>query len=436
MPSLGSNAHRLSLPTLHTRSSFASEMNSPYEAPPAEAYTHSSTMIPRQDSFGALAFPQETYRAWTTSMEPASSSASASGYETSVTFDPRQHPALRPQPSVGRFPSITAEAYSALNMSNMNHALPRHDMQQRMLPIPAVTQETPQPMLSATEIPEIPPLRSEPRNSVNGLPGRNSLPWNTDYTTMSSSTTPMTCYDPTDNYVPAAILPPTTSLAEGPFGYPYNGMQYSQVPGSPDVSPTSVHTSSDSSTTASMSHSDNRYQGHTLPPIFPEQQGDHSFPASIGHYSSSSTHNCVIREEPYTSCQSDSGISAAYQWPATMTSRPSYSYAGPSTYQNLDPQYTRGESSSAINDIPTLAMRPSQMLTSLQQPQPQPPRTASIEALCRQPSHERPASPPQQQQHHQQHARHRRGSGQESHERHGKRGQSSSSKGKARVEVR
>lgn len=360
-------------------------------------------------------------------MQPVPSPASVVGCETNTAMNHRPASRLQSQPSLGRLPSLTEESYSALNMSNMNNALPAYGMHQRVLPIPPVTQDQPQPILSTTHLPEIRPLRSEPKPNSRGLPSHSSLTWGTEYTTVPSTTMPVTCFDTTESFTQTNMLPPTTSLAEGPFGFPYHEMQFPTTSGSPDISPTTVHHSSDSSTTTSITQSDNRYQGNALPPIYTELPSDPVCKTLTGQYSINITHNDITHGATYTSGPTEGSMSATYQWPTRMSARQSYNYAGPSSYEVADTQSTRDEAFHTINGAAALPVKTSQNASSLHQPKPQPPRTASIEALCREPSHDQTESP---RPTHPKHDRHRHGADQESRERHGNRAQSSSSKKK------
>lgn len=261
--------HRPSLPMLQTRSAYP-EYDS-YNASPAEDYTYATSTIQRQQSFPS-SYGAESFRPWTSGSISAPVTSASMYYEpgSAFSFGTLQVPSL----PTGRLPSVTGEPFSPLNMGSLHSSLPTQTVQERRLPMP-YTQSYTQPSYSA-EVPQIRPLGSvsEGRMVINGIHSRNSMPWSVD-----SSSMPPSSRHGSINGLPAVqqhqqhglpIPTSTGSMAEPTI----LGYQFSASSTSPDISPTSGPTLSESfSSTASSA------AGAAMPP-----------PSHI-RYSSSHTHH-------------------------------------------------------------------------------------------------------------------------------------------------
>jgi hypothetical protein len=198
---------RQSLPTLYTRSSWMDNNFNTYENSPIDAYTYASSSIPHQDTFVSSGRSVEKYRSWsTTTPMLAPVTASFSSEQTpsysfgrlSVPFSPR---------STTRLPSVTAEAFSPLNMTSMQTSLPTGTAQERRLPVPYTIQYP--PSHSASQIPEVRPLGSysEPRLPTHGIHSRTAMPWSADIAEDSTCTAP-----PASTYTAFRGLPTVQTL--------------------------------------------------------------------------------------------------------------------------------------------------------------------------------------------------------------------------------
>lgn len=248
---------RPSLPVLQTRSAYP-EYES-YNASPADDYTYASSTIQRQQSFSS-GYGAESFRPWTSGSISTPATSGSLYYEpgSAFSFGSLQGPSM----PAGRLPSVTAEAFSPLNMGSLHSSLPTQTVpQERRLPMPHLGSYA-QPAYSAAEVPLIRPLGSvsEGRIAINGIHSRNSMPWSNE----NASLTPISRHGSmsgTQAVQEQHGLPNLTSTSsmDGPT---ILGYQFSTSSTSADISPTSGPTLSESYSSTSTSST----AGSIMPP--------------------------------------------------------------------------------------------------------------------------------------------------------------------------
>lgn len=343
---------RSSIPTLHTRSSYQPSYT---DDPAVDAYTYTSSngaYYDKQPYSGSFSSP-DGLRSWG-SAGSQSAAVNSSYYEPMAgasTFGSLQT-TYPPTPS-SRYADTTTDGYSALNMSSLHSSLPTPF--ERRLPVPCAPQY--HGSLPNVELPDIRALTvsNGMRYQGNGVPGRTSVPWPNETSTL--------------------------------------GSHHSSINGLPSASTMLQPLAPHSNTSSSASE-----------------------PTALGYQL---LNNGVLQqraESPTLSPTFGSGLQHNYQHltaaqTASLTSTmhpPSFRYAQPSTSTNVLPAITANErSSSSTQDQPAANLysfssdtveRPTSLTTrssdgtltsvhsypNLQQPQPQ--HVASAEALRRQSS--------------------------------------------------
>ncbi|CAK3764856.1 transcriptional regulatory [Lecanosticta acicola] len=175
------NQHRPSLPTLQTRTAYPEYDN--YNTSPLDEYTYASSTVPRQSV--SSAYNTGNFRPWTSGSVSAPVTSTSMYYEPGAAFSFGDLHAAGPFPSTptGRLPSVTAEAFSSLNMASLHSSLPTQTVQERRLPVP-YTQSYQQSSFSTADVPQIRPLGSvpeqQPRVHISGIHSRHGMPWSHD----------------------------------------------------------------------------------------------------------------------------------------------------------------------------------------------------------------------------------------------------------------
>ncbi|KAF2169212.1 hypothetical protein M409DRAFT_52484 [Zasmidium cellare ATCC 36951] len=241
--------HRPSLPMLQTRSAYP-EYDT-YNASPADDYTYASSSIQRQPTYTS-GYGAESFRPWTSGSISAPVTSGSMYYEpgSAFSFGNLQVPAM----PAGRLPSVTAEAFSPLNMGSLHSSLPTQTVQERRLPMP-YTQSYAQPAHSAAEVPQIRSLGSvsDGRMVINGVHSRNSMPWSMDNTSLTPSARHGSLSGASAVQSQHGLPMPTStgSMTEPTI----LGYQFSTSCTSPEVSPTSGPTLSESFSSTSTAGS-------------------------------------------------------------------------------------------------------------------------------------------------------------------------------------
>lgn len=353
---------RHSLPTLHTRSSFAQALDyDGHDNSPVDAYTYASTTIPRQDSFASTYSGLENYRSWsTTGSISAPLTATYGEQHPAYSFGSLQAPSYSQGPST-RLPSVSLDPFSPLSMGSLQSSLPTQTVQERRLPAPYTPQFQ---QYSAPEVPEIRPLTSfgEPRVHINGIYSRNAMPWSQDGASDGSCSTSINS-TAGPNGLPTLPQVTTATMTEPAFGYQFNvnnNAHAGATADSPDVSPTSgpLHarsftsaTSRGSSTTSMLPPSTNtlHYSSSVAPTapsmISDEQQQQQQRPSSsrdsdqAGLYSFSTDNGTGSTE----TASNDPSYNNYTRWTPTMSSQSQPSLRQPQASQQ--PQDVRRQSS-------------------------------------------------------------------------------------------
>ncbi|TKA80702.1 hypothetical protein B0A55_03695 [Friedmanniomyces simplex] len=258
---------RPSLPTLHTRSSWMDNYDG-YENSPVDAYTYASSSLPRQDSYASSYGSIENYRSWSTTA-PVSAPIAASYYEQQPTysFGSLQAPAYTAPPSA-RLPSVTADAFSPLNMGSLHTSLPIQTAQERQLPVP-YTIRYPTTTYPTQRVPQVRPLGSfsEPRAPTHGIHSRTAMPWSDSIPARTTTATASSCtpsiygpssytqYDGLRYPQPVPRQVSVAPISEPVLGYQFQVGTHPRKAGSPDISPTSGPGLTDSFTGTAPSHS-------------------------------------------------------------------------------------------------------------------------------------------------------------------------------------
>ncbi|KAI5367491.1 Putative zn(2)-C6 fungal-type DNA-binding domain-containing protein [Septoria linicola] len=227
--------HRPSLPMLHTRTAYA-EYDA-YNTSPVDDYSYTSGTMPRHESISSN-YSTEGFRPYTTGSMSAPSAVPNLYYEPGAAFSfgtLHTAPGYQPNAPMARLPSVSADAFSPLNMSSLHSSLPTQTVQERRLPAPYTPQYA---TYTSTEVPQIRPLTSfaEPqhRTPVGGIYSRNSMSW--------SMPSPAASRTASTNGTSASThgLPGMASVQTGSnqSNVPILGYQFSAAPGSPEVSPT------------------------------------------------------------------------------------------------------------------------------------------------------------------------------------------------------
>ncbi|KAK4503617.1 hypothetical protein PRZ48_004532 [Zasmidium cellare] len=350
--SLYQTHHRPSLPMLQTRSAYP-EYDS-YNASPADDYTYASSTIQRQQAFPS-GYGAESFRPWTSGSISAPVTSGSMYYEpgSAFSFGNLQVPSM----PTGRLPSVTAEAFSPLNMGSLHSSLPTQTVQERRLPMP-YTQSYAQPTYTAAEVPQIRPLGSvsDGRMVVNGIHSRNSMPWSID----SAALTPSSRHGSMSG-APAVQsqhgLPiPTSSGSMNESTV--LGYQFSTSSTSPEISPTSGPTLSESFSSTSTSST-----GSIMPPPAHVRYSSH-----YGHR----YHNTAESPRPSS---------------ARATAASLYSFsAGVDTTDRSNTSDRHGSTDDSV-----LSATPQHnYMPPLRHPQPQ--HTASLDELRRRSSHDERAA--------------------------------------------
>ncbi|KAM3425580.1 putative transcriptional regulatory protein C2H10.01 [Cercospora zeina] len=169
---------RPSLPVLHTRTAYPDYDS--YNTSPVDDYTYASSTVPRHESF-AGAYSTESFRPYTSGSMSAPSGSANLYYEPAAAYsfgNLHTAPGYQASAPTARLPSVTADAFSSLNMSSLHSSLPTQTVQERRLPVPYAPQQATYP---STEVPHIRPLTSltEPqrRAHIGGIYSRNSMSW-------------------------------------------------------------------------------------------------------------------------------------------------------------------------------------------------------------------------------------------------------------------
>lgn len=348
--------HRPSLPTLQTRTAYP-EYDA-YNTSPLDEYTYasSSSNVPRQSI--SSAYSAGNFRPWTSGSVSAPVTSTSMYYEPGAAFSFGDLNAAGPFPStpMSRLPSVTADAFSPLNMASLHSSLPTQTVQERRLPVP-YTQSYQQASYSTADVPQIRPLGSvpdqQPRAHINGIHSRNGMPWSNDGNlersvprSESMSGLPAAQY----NGLPMSSTAASTNSSL--MTEPILGYQFAATTSSPEVSPTSGPALSESFSSTSS--------GASVPGMLP--------PAS-NIRSSYSSYASV--EEPH---QQHARPSSSRE--ANTTSLYSYS-SGVDKYDSRQ---------SPEEETPT----PQQRYTQLRHPQPQ--HAASLDELRRRASYDQRAA--------------------------------------------
>ncbi|KAF2215650.1 hypothetical protein CERZMDRAFT_94052 [Cercospora zeae-maydis SCOH1-5] len=169
---------RPSLPVLRMRAAY-SDYDS-YNTSPVDDYTYASSAIPRHESF-ASTYGTENFRSYTSGSVSVPSASANLYYEPTAAYsfgNLHTAPGYQASAPMARLPSVTADAFSSLNMSSLHSSLPTQTVQERRLPVPYPTQQA---TYSSTEVPQIKPLTSftEPqrRAHIGGIYSSNSMSW-------------------------------------------------------------------------------------------------------------------------------------------------------------------------------------------------------------------------------------------------------------------
>ena len=404
-----STRSRSSLPMLYTRSTHPSDYNTQYEPPLMDAYTYTSSSIPRHDSLGS-ANGSQNYRSWSSTNGSMSGPSTTAYYEPYSPFPagPMQVPSIPAQQQTGRLPSVTADSFSSFNMGPLNSSLPPHTMQERRLPIPPPP--TPQTPYTTADLPEIRPLTSytEPRVHVNGTHSRNAIPWSFDTASSTYRSNSLASFAP-PNGLPNLASQCTTAISQPVLGYQFGLSGPASVSSSPEISPTSVAAPSEGYARTADSSPSSMHPPPTM--RYPAATTSQNMPVitSDGHQS---TYRAPATEASLYSFSSDasadsqsstidgesSGVYYPSRYPSPYRHARMYADNDPaaisnSAYYNDSASYQLPVShlrSSVDNDSTSYASSSSSTATIRQ---PQPHSASSIDALCRQSSFDQSQRP-------------------------------------------
>ncbi|GAB7364636.1 hypothetical protein MBLNU230_g5439t1 [Neophaeotheca triangularis] len=292
--------HRPSIPTLQTRSAYATDYDSQYENSPVDGYSYSTG---RQDSFTGSYGQPENYRSWTAAAPVPASVSNGTYYEPHYVYNygnvNMQSPAYS-QSRNSRLPSVTSDNnYSSLNMSVLQSCLPPAD---RQLPKPCPQYQT-QPTYPVTEVPVIPPIAA-PRPHINGIHSRTAIPWSTDSNPSLVRQSSRNSLAALGGIMTTTSAPSTTNpVTESAFGYqfapntllppqPNSPVSPSSGPGAPNNSPP-YHTSSAPETFGTLSMRPPTCCTPRLQPDLIEERplsSSHDPAASLYSFSTDNTH--------------------------------------------------------------------------------------------------------------------------------------------------
>ena len=273
---------RLSLPTLHTRSSFPGDLQSQYEGSPIDGHPYGSASLPRQGSV-ASTYSNDQYRYLQAVPEAMSAPATVSNayMETVPTYSFGSLPSpMMPHyhHQSSHYPSVTYDSLAGFNMAPLHSSLPLQTVQERRLPaLPAPAhaqyQQGPAPVAEM----QTRPLGSftEPRVHITGIHSRNAMPWSIDSDAFRFRSASTASFAPSSSLAFSGAQ--STAAASDPIlGYQFGLSSATTESSSSATSPTSGPAPSDgygstsSSSTGSMLPPPNvafSSSGQALPPM-------------------------------------------------------------------------------------------------------------------------------------------------------------------------
>ena len=369
------------VPVLHTRSAYATDVDSTAHNSPIDGYTYMSSAAPRQDSL-TTAYGTEALRSWSTSCSAAiPPTPTYSDTYPASTYASMSYPA--PQ-QFGRLPSVSAESLSALNMGHLNSSLPSHGGQDRRLPVPYISQH-PQESDSRQHSTSARPFGSfsTPKIPINDSHTRYALPWMLD--TSATRTGSISSYL-SPSSLPITSSHPMPSISEPTLGYQFNTVapstSYGSYRSSPDLSPASAHPQSNSFDSSSSSSG----TGETV----------QRYPMAGMHYYPTTTTQQEISSHP----AAERPNSTQQRVMQNMSSLYSFATASSDQQSALQEQEDNNIPSSGVTTYslpvrdgrhsvdaegsPYIEDSNNGYQTTLQHPRPLPQHSASIDNLCRQ----------------------------------------------------
>jgi hypothetical protein len=370
---------RPSLPTLHTRSSWMDNSYDTYENSPVDGYTYGTSFLPRQDSFASSFGGIENYRSWSTTAPMSAPVTASYNYDQQPTYSFGSLSAPFTAGPSTRLPSVSAEAFSPLNMASLQTSLPIQTAQERRLPVP-YTIQYPTPH-SASQIPQVRPLGSysEPRLPTHGIHSRTAMPWSQDSVAGSTRTSSAS------NYLPMGGLPAVQQMqpiqqpnvapiTEPAFGYQFghtNGPQTTSA--SPDVSPTTISAPAEDYTSSVLDNSG-------MPPPPSSSTGRFRY-ASASHQPLPAISTDLYASSPSSTRDMHNDAQSLFSFSTDTGERNTIN-----TDDSEQSVSNIANSNTTIGGLPSISHS---AYLPLRQPQPQSSGSSnSIEALCRHASYE------------------------------------------------